>query len=97
MDSFKEKIWEKLERLPENAQQEVLDFVKFLEWRKDNSQEYQLSGVTGELAEESDTGWVETDLSNLGSYEAYDWQPGELNQGLPVKYVPGMGVVIIDQ
>ena len=97
MDSFKEKIWEKLERLPENAQQEVLDFVKFLEWRKNNNQEFQLSGVTGELDEESDTGWVETDLSNLGSYEAYDWQPGELNQGLPIKYVPGMGVVIIDQ
>ncbi len=33
MDSLKEKILEKLEHLSENAQQEVLDFVQFLEWR----------------------------------------------------------------
>ncbi len=31
MDSLKEKILEKLEHLPKNAQQEVLDFVEFLE------------------------------------------------------------------
>jgi hypothetical protein len=43
MDSLKEKILEKLERLPENAQQEVLDFLQFLEWRKENRQESQLS------------------------------------------------------
>ncbi len=94
MDFLKAKILEKLERLPENAQQQVLDFVEFLEWRKDNLQESQLSE---ELDEESDTGWLETDLSNLGSYEPYDWQPGELEKGLPVKYVPEMGVVIIEQ
>lgn len=93
MDSLKEKILEKLERLPENAQQEVLDFVQFLEWRKENRQESQLSVVN----EESDAGWLETDLSNLGRYEAYDWQPGELDKGLPIKYVPGMGVVIVEE
>ncbi len=93
MDSLKEKILEKLERLPENAQQEVLDFVEFLEWRKENSQESQLSVVSEELDEESDAGWLETDLSNLGSYEPYDWQPGELDKGLPVKYVPGNLIV----
>ncbi|QFS46740.1 DUF2281 domain-containing protein [Nostoc sphaeroides] len=85
MDSLKEKILEKLERLPENAQQEVLDFLQFLEWRKENRQESQLSVVS----EESDAGWLETDLSNLGSYEPYDWHPGELDKGLPVKYVEG--------
>ncbi|MFN6515215.1 MAG: DUF2281 domain-containing protein [Nostoc sp. CreGUA01] len=94
MDFLKAKILEKLERLPENAQQQVLDFVEFLEWRKDNLQESQLSE---ELDEESDTGWLETDLSNLGSYEPYDWQPGELEKGLPVKYIPEMGVVIVEQ
>ena len=93
MDSLKEKILEKLERLPENAQQEVLDFLQFLEWRKENRQESQLSVVN----EESDAGWLETDLSNLGSYEPYDWQPGELDKGFPVKYVPGMGVVIVEE
>ncbi|MEH1944931.1 MAG: DUF2281 domain-containing protein [Nostoc sp.] len=93
MDSLKEKILEKLERLPKNAQQEVLDFLQFLEWRKENRQESQLSVVN----EESDAGWLESDFSNLGSYEAYDWQPGELDKGLPVKYVPGIGVVIVEE
>ncbi|WP_334881441.1 DUF2281 domain-containing protein [Nostoc sp.] len=97
MDSLKEKILEKLEHLPKNAQQEVLDFVEFLEWRKENSQQSQLSVVSEELDEEFNMGWLETDLSNLGSYEPYDWQPGELDKGLPVKYVPGMGVVIVEE
>ena len=85
MDSLKEKILEKLERLPENAQQEVLDFVEFLEWRKENRQESRLSVVSEELDKKSDAGWLESDLSNLGSYEPYDWQPGELDKGLPIK------------
>ncbi|MBD2514466.1 hypothetical protein H6G93_05490 [Nostoc sp. FACHB-973] len=97
MNFLQAKILEKLERLTENAQQQVLDFVEFLEWRKDNCQESQLSVVSEELDEESDMGWLETDLSNLGSYEPYDWQPGELEKGLPVKYVPEMGVVIVEQ
>lgn len=97
MDCLKEKILEKLEHLPENAQQEVLDFLQFLEWRKENRQESKLSLVSGELDEESDAGWLETDLSNLSSYEPYDWQPGELDKGLPIKYVPGMGVVIVEE
>lgn len=97
MDFLKAKILEKLERLPENAQQQVLDFVEFLEWQKHNRQESQLSILSQELDEESDTGWLETDLSNLGSYEPYDWQPGELEKGLPVKYIPEMGVVIVEQ
>jgi len=97
MDSLKEKILEKLERLPKNARQEVLDFVQFLEWRKKNRQESQLSVVSKELDKESDAGWLEIDLSNLGSYEPYDWQPGELDKGLPIKYLPGMGVVIVEK
>ncbi|WP_191757541.1 DUF2281 domain-containing protein [Komarekiella delphini-convector] len=97
MDSLKDRILEKLEHLPKNAQQEVLDFVEFLEWRKENRQESQLSVVSEELNEESDIGWLESDLSNLGSYEPYDWQPGELDKGLPVKHIPGMGVVIVEE
>ncbi|WP_143857038.1 hypothetical protein [Nostoc sp. 'Peltigera membranacea cyanobiont' 213] len=31
------------------------------------------------------------------SYEPYDWQLGELDKGLPIKYVPGMGVVIFEE
>ncbi|MEH1951596.1 MAG: DUF2281 domain-containing protein [Nostoc sp.] len=89
MDSFKEKILEKLEHLPKNGQQEVLDFVEFLEWRKENRQESQLFVVS----EESDAGWLETGLSNLGSYEPYNWQLGELDKGLPVKYIEGALII----
>jgi hypothetical protein len=97
MDSLKAKIVEKLERLPENVLQEVLDFVDFLEWRKVNRQETSSSIPSNNLQEESDADWLETDLSNLGSYEPYDWQQGELDEGVPVKYVPGMGVVIVKE
>ncbi|WP_194005495.1 DUF2281 domain-containing protein [aff. Roholtiella sp. LEGE 12411] len=89
MDSLKEKILEKLKHLPENAQQEVLDFVEFLEWRKENHKQSNLSVVS----EEADAQWLETDLSNLGSYEPYDWQPEELGEGLPIEYVKGVLVV----
>jgi hypothetical protein len=94
MDSLKEKIAEKLEHLPETALQEVLDFVDFLAWRKTNRQESSSSATDNE---EQDTAWLETDLSNLGSYEPYDWQPGEIGEGLPVRYIPGIGVVIVEE
>lgn len=98
MDSLKEKIVEKLQNLPESALQEVLDFVDFLAWRKANREESSLSSVAGDdLREEGDAAWLETDLSNLGSYEPYDWEPGELGEGLPVKYVPGVGIVIVKE
>jgi hypothetical protein len=29
--------------------------------------------------------------------EPYDWLPGELGSGKPVKYIEGVGLVIIDQ
>jgi RelB Antitoxin alpha helical domain len=46
-----------------------------------------------EVLEEDET-WIQADLSNLGSHEPYDWRPGELEEGLPVKYVPGKGLMI---
>ena len=85
MDSLKEQIVEKLEHLPETALQQVLDFVALLEWRRE------------ELREDHDAQWLQSDLSHLGSYEPYDWQPGELNEGQPVKYFPGKGVVIVEE
>ncbi len=95
MDSIKAKIVEKLEQFPENTLQEVLDFVDFLEYRKVNNQEISLSTASNDTREKSDIEWLDNDLSNLGSYESYDWQPGELEEGLPVKYIPGEGVVIV--
>lgn len=84
MDSLKHKIVEKLEHLPVTALQEVLNFVDFLEWRKTN---------VVDLGEEHDQAWLETDLSNLESYEPEDWQPGEIEEGCPVEYLGGVLVV----
>ncbi len=95
MDSVKQKIVDKLERLPDSTLQEILNFVDFLEWRKGTGEDFFSSQITDKLQEESDEEWLESDLSNLGSYESYDWQPGEMDEGLPVKYVPGVGVVIV--
>ncbi|HLO88552.1 MAG TPA: DUF2281 domain-containing protein [Nostocaceae cyanobacterium] len=92
MDSLKERILNKLEHLPENAQQEVLNFIEFLEWRKDNHQELNVS-----IIDESELEWLESDLSNLGSYDDYEWQPEELNQGLPIKFIPDQGLIIIEK
>ncbi len=85
MDSLKQKIVEKLEHLPVTELQEVLNFVDFLWWRKTN--------VVDNLGEEHDEAWLESDVSNEGSYEPEDWQPGEIGEGCPVENVGGVLVV----
>ena len=96
MSSLKAKIVQQLDYLPENALKQVLDFVEFLTWRKTAN-----SGLKSTLAEENseqeDIAWLETDLSNLGEYEPYEWQPAELEQGLPVEIDTEKGVVIVQE
>lgn len=96
MDFLKEQINNKLENLPETALEQVLEYVTFLEWRKSNNYKSS-SSVDSEQLLEEDENWLKTDLSNLGSYEPYEWQPGELNEGLPVKHLPGKGIVIVEE
>jgi hypothetical protein len=96
-NSLKEKILEKLEQLSEAALVEVLGFVEFLEWRKQKNHQTSVSRNTQYTRTEDDTAWLNSDLSNLGSYDPYDWQPGELEAGLPVKYIAGKGVVIVEE
>ncbi|MGB3755085.1 MAG: hypothetical protein WBA07_01760 [Rivularia sp. (in: cyanobacteria)] len=95
MDFLKEQINNKLENLPETELEQVLEYVTFLEWRKSNNDE--LLYVASEQLVEEDKNWLEADLSNLGNYEPYEWQPGELNEGLPVKHLPGKGIVIVEE
>jgi hypothetical protein len=92
-------IVQKLKHIPKEALQQVLDFVAFLEWRRESDafgglrlRKELLSVKSEDLRQEDDAQWLETDLSNLDSYEAYDWQPGELNEGLSVKYYPQKGL-----
>lgn len=46
------------------------------------------------LARQEDRAWMESDLSGLGDIEPYEFQEGELEQGYPVYYEPGVGLVI---
>ncbi|NMG07904.1 hypothetical protein [Brasilonema sp. UFV-L1] len=39
----------------------------------------------------------ECQLSHLSRYEPYDWEPREINEGLPVRYIPGKEVMIIEE
>ena len=87
-------IVDKLNHLPEPAVQEVLDFVDFLAQRHKTSKKSQSSVAVNNLQEKQDIAWLESDLSNLESYGPYDWQPGELDDGLPVQYIPDVGVVV---
>ncbi len=48
--------------------------------------------------DESDNGedrtWLDNDLSRLGEFEPYEWEEGELEEGEPVSYAPGVGVFV---
>lgn len=46
---------------------------------------------------EADYDWINSDLGRLGEYEPYEWEPGELGSGKPVKYIEGVGLVILDE
>lgn len=38
---------------------------------------------------QEDKDWLNADLSRLGEYEPYDWEPGELEEGEP--FIVGEG------
>jgi type I restriction enzyme, R subunit len=50
-----------------------------------------------DLLQREDRVWMEGDLSRLGEFEPYEWEEGELEEGRPVRYEPGVGVVIEGQ
>ena len=97
MSSLKSKIVQQLDYLPKNALQQVLDFVEFLNWRKTANSELNSTLVAENLNEKENIAWLETDLSNLGEYEPYEWQPGEIEQGLPIEIDPEKGIVIVQE
>ncbi|MDF0554422.1 hypothetical protein [Kamptonema sp. UHCC 0994] len=46
---------------------------------------------------EADYDWINSDLGRLGEHEPYEWEAGELGSGKPVKYIEGVGLVILDE
>lgn len=49
-------------------------------------------GMTAE-----DRAWLDADLSDLSSYGPFDWGEAGPPRGKPVKYVPGVGLVILEE
>lgn len=43
---------------------------------------------------DEDRAWLDNDLSGLGEFESYEWEEGELEEGRPVSYEPGVGAVV---
>jgi len=75
MNTIKNEIVQRLEIIPDNKLREVLSFLNYLVWQTENSRTQE------------DTDWLESDLSSLDTYEPYEWQEGELQEGLPVKFI----------
>ena len=54
-------------------------------------------GLLEELSRDlsrGDRDWMESDLSHLREFEPYEWEEGELEEGRPVGYEPGVGLVV---
>ena len=93
MNELKARIIRQLDNLPDNTLKQVSDFVEFLSWRiihKENSS-------SNSQDESLDEGWLERDLSNLGEYEAYEWQPEELEQGSAVEISLEQEIIITEK
>lgn len=41
-----------------------------------------------------DRSWLDEDLSQLEEFSDYEWQPGELEKGRPVRWESGKGLVV---
>ncbi len=46
------------------------------------------------MATQEDRAWMESDLSRLGEVEPYEWQEGEMEEERPLRYEPGVGIVV---
>ena len=51
-----------------------------------------MDAIKNEIVQE-DIDWLESDLSNLDNYEPYEWQEGELQEGLPVRFIAETGKI----
>lgn len=45
---------------------------------------------------EEDRTWLDNDLSGLEEFDPYEWDERELEEGRPVSYEPGAGIVVVE-
>jgi hypothetical protein len=83
MNALRNQIVQRLGIIPDDKLQEVLSFLNYLVWQNENPRTQE------------DADWLESDLSGLENYEPYEWQEGELQEGLPVKFIAETGKIEI--
>ncbi|MGL5033221.1 MAG: hypothetical protein ACRC6M_05400 [Microcystaceae cyanobacterium] len=83
MNTLRSQVVQSLEVIPDERLGEVLGFLNYLVQPQVNYQTQE------------DRNWLESDLSGLESYDVYEWQEGELEEGLPVKFVAETGNIEI--
>ncbi len=82
-------------RLSVDVEPELRRRVKVAAASKDQSvKEWIEDVIRRELKRELDRTWMESDLSRLGEFEPYEWGEGELEEGKPVRYEPGVRFVV---
>ncbi|WP_434684586.1 hypothetical protein [Pseudanabaena minima] len=83
MNTIKSEIVQRLEIIPDDKLREVLSFLNYLVCQTEKSRTQE------------DTDWLESNLSSLDNYEPYEWKEGELQEGLPVKFISETGKIEI--
>ncbi len=89
---LKERLRELIDKLPDTEGQTALRFLEYLVER--GAMELGGQDRSADGLGEEDRLWLESDLSNLGEVEPYDWKGESPNSGKPVRHVPGVGAVI---
>ena len=83
MNTIRNEIAQRLDVIPDDKLREVLNFLNYLVWQTENHRTQE------------DIDWLESDISGLDNYEPYEWQKGELQEGLPVRLIAGTGKIEI--
>ena len=55
----------------------------------------QKDSTVGSYGRAEDKGWLEAELSTLSEYEPYEWQEGELEQGIPIEIGPDGEIMLV--
>jgi hypothetical protein len=84
IETLRDEIMYRLDGIPDENLPVFLAFIDFLIWRNQSSRSQE------------DINWLDSDLSSLGDLEPYEWQEGELKEGLPLKFLPETGEIVID-
>jgi hypothetical protein len=91
--------WKELpERLDTEALERVMSALEKLTGREVAISDLLDFESRPEPLDEESKAWLESDLSQLGEYEPYDWgdeDPETL--GSPVEYVPGKGLLVLEE